>query len=46
MVENKMDSKIKYLRSDNAGEFTSQEFVDFYSKHEIQKQFFVARTPQ
>jgi hypothetical protein len=28
MVENEMDSKIKCLRSDNGGEFTSNEFMD------------------
>jgi hypothetical protein len=27
MVENEMDSKIKCLRSDNGGEFTSKEFI-------------------
>jgi hypothetical protein len=46
MVENEMDSKIKCLRSDNGGEFTSKEFMDFCSKHGIKRQFFVARTPQ
>jgi hypothetical protein len=35
MVENQMDSKIKCLRSDKGGEFTSKEFMDFYSKHGI-----------
>ena len=46
MVENEMDSKIKCLRYDNGGEFTSKEFMDYCSKHEIKRQFFVARTPQ
>jgi hypothetical protein len=46
MVENEMDSKIKCLRLDNGGEFTSKEFIDFYNKHGIKRQFFVARTPQ
>ena len=41
-----MDSKIKCLRSDNGGEFTSKEFMDYYSRHGIKRQFFVARTPQ
>jgi hypothetical protein len=31
MVENEMDSKIKCLRFDNGGEFTSKEFMDYYS---------------
>jgi hypothetical protein len=37
MVENEMDSKIKCLRSDNGGEFTSKEFMDFYNKHGIKR---------
>jgi transposase InsO family protein len=46
MVENEMDSKIKCLRSDNGGEFTLKEFMDYCNKHGIKRQFFVARTPQ
>jgi transposase InsO family protein len=45
MVENEMDSKIKCLRSDNGGEFTSKEFMEYYSRHGIKRKFFVARTP-
>jgi transposase InsO family protein len=46
MVENEMDSKIKYLRFDNGGEFTSSEFMDYCNSHGIKIQFSVARTPQ
>jgi transposase InsO family protein len=46
MVENEMDLKIKCLRYDNGGEFTSKEFMDYCSNHGIKRQFFVARTPQ
>ena len=46
MVENEMDSKIKCLRSNNGREFTSKEFMDYYSNHGIKRQFYVARTPQ
>jgi transposase InsO family protein len=46
MVENEMDSKIKCLRSDNGGEFTSKEFMDYCSNHGIKRRFFVARTRQ
>ena len=46
MVENEMDSRIKCLRSDNGGEFTSKEFMDYCNNHGIKIQFSVARTPQ
>jgi hypothetical protein len=46
MVENEMDSKIKCLRFDNGGEFTSKEFMDYCSSHGIKKKFFDVRTPQ
>jgi transposase InsO family protein len=46
MVENEMDSRIKCLRSDNGGEFTSKEFMDYCNSHGIKRQFSVARTPQ
>ena len=43
MVEN---SRIKCLRSDNGGEFTSDEFNKYCEEHGIKRQFSVARTPQ
>jgi transposase InsO family protein len=46
MVENEMDSRIKCLRSDNGGEFTSKDFMDYCSSHGIKRKFFVARKPQ
>jgi transposase InsO family protein len=46
MVENEMDSRIKCLRSDNGGEFTSKEFMDYCNNHGIKRQLSVARTPQ
>jgi transposase InsO family protein len=46
MVENEMDSRIKCLRYDNGGEFTSKEFMDNCSSHGIKGQFSIARTPQ
>jgi transposase InsO family protein len=46
MVENEMDSRIKCLRSDNGGEFTSKEFMDYCNNHGIKIQFSIARTPQ
>jgi transposase InsO family protein len=44
MVENEMDSKIKCLRYDNEGEFTSKEFMDYCNSHGIKIKFSVART--
>jgi transposase InsO family protein len=46
MVENEMDSKIKWLRFDNREYLTSKEFMDYCSRHGIKRQFFNARTPQ
>jgi transposase InsO family protein len=46
MVENEMASRMKCLRYDNGGEFTSKEFMYYYNSHGIKRQFFVARTPQ
>jgi transposase InsO family protein len=46
MVENEIDSKIKCLISNNGGEFTSKEFMDYCSRHGMKRQFSIARTPQ
>jgi len=46
LVENESDHKIKCLRSDRGGEFTSNEFFDFYEEHGIRREFSTARTPQ
>ena len=46
MVKNKTELKIKCLRSENGGEFTSKEFMEFCSEHGIKRQFSVAKTPQ
>jgi transposase InsO family protein len=46
LVENEMETKIKCLRLDNGGEFTSKEFNVFYETHGIKRQFSFVRTPQ
>jgi hypothetical protein len=46
MVENEMDSRIKCLRSDNGGEFTSKEFMDYCSNHGIKRQLLITRIAQ
>ena len=46
MAENELDRKIKCLKSDRGGEFTSDEFFDFCEQHGIKRQFSTAGTPQ
>jgi hypothetical protein len=46
MVENEMDSKMKFFRSNNGGEFNLNEFMDYCIRHGIKKKLFVARKPQ
>jgi hypothetical protein len=46
MVEIETDSQFKCLRSDNGGEFTSKEFMDFCSEHGIRREFLIDKTPQ
>ena len=46
MVENEIDLKTKTLRSDNGGEFTSNEFWNYCEEYGIKRQFSAARTPQ
>ena len=46
MVENKSRKRIKFLRSDNGGEYTSGGFVDFYSEARIKREFTVPYKPQ
>ena len=46
IVENEIDLKIKKLRSDNGGEFTSNELWNYCEEHGIKRKLSVARTPQ
>jgi transposase InsO family protein len=46
MVETETELKTKCLRSNNGGKFASKEFMEFFSEHEIKRQFSIARTPQ
>lgn len=45
-VENEVERRIKCLRSDRGGEFTSDEFNNYCEKHGIRRQLSVPRTPQ
>ncbi len=46
MVTNMTEKKIKILRSDNGGEYTSKEFSDYLKEKGIQHQLSVPRTPE
>ena len=46
LVENETDLKIKCLRSDNGGEFTSKLFQQYCDENGIKRQFSTAWTPQ
>jgi len=46
LVENEKDSKIKYLRTDRGGEFTSKEFDEFCKEHGTERGLSAARTPK
>ena len=46
LVENEKGSKIKCLRTDRGGEFTSKEFDEFYKLHGIERELSAARTPK
>ncbi|CAL2226790.1 unnamed protein product [Prunus armeniaca] len=45
-TENQTGRKIKYLRSDNGGEYTSNEFTDYYKHECIIRHFTVKKNPQ
>jgi hypothetical protein len=44
-VENLIGNKIKVLRTDNGGEYTSKEFNDFYRKEGIKRELIVPYNP-
>ena len=46
LVENERNRKIKCLRLDNGGEFTSKEFHEFCENYGIKKQFSATKNPQ
>ena len=46
MVERETSKKLKCLRSDNGGEYTSREFRAYCSAHDIKHEKTVPRTPQ
>ena len=45
LIENEKDSKIKCLRTNTGGEFTSKEFDEFCKVHGIERELSATRTP-
>jgi transposase InsO family protein len=45
-LENHTGKKIKVLRSDNGGEYTSNEFKDFCKEERIKRDLKVSYNPQ
>jgi hypothetical protein len=46
LVENQSRKRIKVLRSNNRGEYSSRQFVDFCAQHGIRRQMIVPYNPQ
>jgi transposase InsO family protein len=46
LVENQSGKRIKILRSDNGGEYSSRQFIDFCAQHGIRRQMTVPYNPQ
>ena len=45
-VENRTRKKIKVLRSNNGGEYTSNDFKDFYKEARIKRELTISYNPQ
>ena len=46
MVENKTGRKLKCLRTDNGGEFKSEEFVKFCQERGIRREYTAPYSPE
>ena len=46
LVENQTGKKIRVLRTDNGGEYNSNEFMEYCSTEGIKKEHIVPHTPQ
>ena len=46
VVENQTGQKIKCLRTDNGGEFKSDEFVKFYRERGIRREYMAPYSPE
>jgi transposase InsO family protein len=45
-VENQSGKRIKFLRSDNEGEYSSRQFIEFCAQHSIRRYMTVPYNPQ
>jgi transposase InsO family protein len=45
-VENQSGKRIKFLQSNNRGEYSSTQFIDFYAHHGIIRQMIIPYKPQ
>ena len=46
LIENELEKRIKALRSDNGGEYTSKEFEAFYKEVGIKREITTPYNPQ
>ena len=46
LTENQMGKRLKAVRSDRGGDFSSRNFKEFYDKHGIKREYTIPRTPQ
>lgn len=46
LIENQTGRKIKAIRSDRGGEFSSRQFKEFCDEHGIRKEYTIVGTPQ
>jgi transposase InsO family protein len=46
LVEKELGKQVKALRSDNGGEYISNEFKDFYSREGIRRELIAPHNPQ
>jgi transposase InsO family protein len=46
LIENQTQKRLKAVRSDRGGEFSSWNFKEFYDKHGIKREYTIPRNPQ
>jgi transposase InsO family protein len=46
LIKKKIGKRLKVVRSDRGGEFSSGDFKEFFDKHGIKREYTIPRTPQ